>query len=114
MDTRLPEEAKPGALASTHKSITARRFQGTDNPRHLRALHELLRGPVPRKTLDRRVGCANGPALIDDLRARGLEIPCPRVKAIDRDGKTCWPGVYHLTARDRRMVCAWLAGRVRA
>ena len=49
-----------------------REFTGTDNPRHLRALTALLRRPVSREQLDSIAGCSNGPALISDLRDRGL------------------------------------------
>lgn len=115
MKNRPPKKAKPVAVAGTGKSTTvARRFQGTDNPRHLRALQELLRRPMPREALDRRAGCANAPELVAELRRRGLEVPCDRVEFIDRDGRPCRPGVYRLTARDRRMVCTWLNGRARA
>jgi hypothetical protein len=84
------------------------KFLGTDNPRHLRVLQALRVRPAPRKAIDSVAGCANGPALIADLRELGLEIPCTRTKAIDRDLFTCYPGVYSFTARDKRWVAQWL------
>lgn len=90
------------------------RFAGTDNPRYLRALAALLRRPMPREALDHEAGCANGPALIAELRDLGLtqeNLPCERIRFIDRDGKVCRPGVYSLTAKGRRMIYAWLTQR---
>jgi hypothetical protein len=109
MKTRPPKKAKPGAVAGNPNYITRTRFTGTGNPRHVRALQELLRGPVPRETLDKRAGCANGPELVAELRRRGLDILCVRVSFVDRDGKLCRPGVYHFTRRDRREVYHWFA-----
>ena len=84
-------------------------FVGTDNPRHLRAIHALLRRPMPREQLDREAGASNGPALVAELRARGLELPCDRVPCIDRDGKEVKRGVYHFTQRDRICIARWQA-----
>ena len=86
-------------------------FTGTDNPRHLRAIAALLRRPMPRESLDKEVGCSNGPELVAELRRRGLETPCKRIKFIDRDGQLCRPGVYHFTDSDRRKVNRWMASR---
>lgn len=93
------------------KHTTPSGFQGTNNPRHLRAIQELLRRPLPRESLDKRAGCANGPELVAELRRRGLAVPCEHIKFIDRDGKPCRPGVYHLSASDRRKLLKWLASR---
>ena len=82
-------------------------FLGTDNPRHLRVIQAVTVRPVPRKELDRVAGCSNGPALVADLRDLGLELPCTRTKKVDRDLFACWPGVYHLTERDRRKLTEW-------
>lgn len=90
-------------------SIKSARFVGTDGPRQLRAINILLRHPLPRESLDGAVGCSNGPDLIAGLRRQGLEIPCERINFVDRDGKSCHPGVYHLTTTDRRRIYAWLA-----
>lgn len=88
------------------------RYDGTDNPRELRALFMLLRRPsVRREDLDREAGCSNGPDLIARLRSYGLgkdHLPCTRVTVIDRDGCCCRIGVYHLTPQGRRAVLLWL------
>ena len=89
----------------------APKFTGTDNPRHLRAIAALLRRPMPRESLDKEAGCSNGPELVAELRRRGLEVPCERIHFVDRDGFTCRPGVYLLTAADRRKVHQWQARR---
>ena len=92
----------------------AKGFQGTDNPRHFRALQALLSRPIPREALDKIVGCSNGPELVAELRRRGLEIPCERIRFIDRDGKVCRPGVYSLLSTDRTFIYRWIAKRGRA
>lgn len=88
-----------------------RQFNGTDNPRHLRAINVLLRRPVPREQLDSATGASNGPDLVAELRRRGLDVPCERINFIDCDGHLCRPGVYSLTMTDRRKIYAWLAKR---
>lgn len=92
-------------------SSTARKFTGTDNPRHLRVIAALLRRSMRREHVDAEAGCSNGPDLIAELRRRGLEIPCTRIEAFDRDGQACRPGVYSLTQADRRKVNRWLNTR---
>lgn len=87
-----------------------RRFY-TDNPRHCRALALLLQRPARREEVDRAAGASNGPELVAELRRRGLDVPCERVPALDRDGRACRPGVYRLTASDRRKVSEWLRRR---
>ena len=37
----------------------------------------------------------------------GLDMPCTRTRKLDRDLFPTWPGVYHLTERDRRKLNAW-------
>lgn len=106
---KTPDTAKAASSAPSK-----REFTGTDNPRHLRALAALLRSPVPRGQLDSIAGCANGPDLIAELRRLGLggdNLPCERIKCMDRDGNVCRPGVYRLTEKGRRMVYAWMAKR---
>ena len=90
-----------------------RQFTGTDNPRHLRAIHAMLRRPVSRHELCSVAGAANVPELVAELRRRGLTVPCERISFIDRDGFKCRPGVYSLTADDRRAIYAWLAKRAK-
>jgi hypothetical protein len=91
-----------------------RKFRGTDNPRHLRAIHALMTRPMPREHLDRAAGCSNGPELVAELRRRGLDVPCERVECYDRDGQTIKRGVYHLTGGDRRLIATWQRGRAAA
>lgn len=103
----------PAATEITTSAPNSAKFTGTENPRHLRAITALLRRPLSRENLDSVAGCSNGPALVDDLRDKGLEIPCERITFIDRDGKPCRPGVYHFTEADRRKVYQWQARRQR-
>lgn len=105
MKTPEPPKGNPSAPNSA-------KFTGTDNPRHLRTLAVLLRHPVPREQLDSVAGASNSPELVAELRRRGLEVPCERIRFVDRDGCTCRPGVYSLTIADRRKVHAWMAHRI--
>ena len=57
-------------------------------PRELRAINALMQHPMPREKLDREAGCSNSPELVSNLRRKGLEIPCERVK--DRDRIRMW------------------------
>lgn len=93
--------------------MSAPKFLGTENARHLRALAVLLKRPVSRENLDSIAGCSNGPELVAELRRRGLEgeLLCERIAFIDRDGRPCRPGVYSLTAKGRRLVLNWLKTR---
>ncbi len=96
----------------TESSIQRKRkFSGTDNPRHLRAIAILLHRPIPREQLDSVAGASNSPELVAELRRRGLDVPCERICFVDGDGCTCRPGVYSLTAADRHRIYAWLAKR---
>jgi len=90
---------------------TVTKFTGTDNPRHLRVIAAALRRSLPREQVDREAGCSNGPELVAELRRRGLEFPCVRIEALDRDGRPCKPGVYNLTGKDRNKINRWLASR---
>ena len=89
------------------------KFQGTDNPRHLRVITVLLRRPLHRQELDSVAGCSNGPDLVMALRDLGLDkdkhLTCTRIKFIDRDGRPCNPGVYALTHDGKRLIWAWHA-----
>ena len=97
-----PQKAESSALDT-------RKFSGSDNPRQLRAIAVLMRRPMPRASLDDVVGASNSPELVAELRRRGLDVPCERIAFIDRDGKTCRPGVYSFTPKDRRLIWAWQA-----
>ena len=101
----------PDTTKAVSSALNKRNFTGTDNPRQLRALAVLLRRPLSREALDHIAGCSNGPDLVAELRRRGLDLPCERIRFIDRDGFACRPGVYSLTIADRRKVQAWLAKR---
>jgi hypothetical protein len=107
-------ETETGALGSAPNSKTTASFLGTANPRHLRAIHALLRRPMPREHLDRAAGASNGPALVAELRSRGLELPCQKVPCLDRDGREVQRGVYRFTQRDRIRIARWLAHRDRS
>lgn len=89
------------------RNFTASRFVGTSNPRHLRVLAELERGPLPRRLVDRVAGAANGPALVRQLRRLGLDVPCFLIPTFDRDARACRPGVYALSRADRVKLAAW-------
>lgn len=102
----LNEHSSIQSYASSRTS-----FQGTSNLRHLRAISALMHRPVTREELDSITGAANGPDLVAQLRRRGLQAPCKRIVFIDRDGKTCRPGVYFLTLRDRALISTWLKSR---
>jgi hypothetical protein len=81
----------------------------TSDPRQRRVIAALLQGPKFREQLDRIAGAANAPDLVARLRRRGLSIPCEQIRATDRDGRKCWPGVYSLTAEDREKIARWPA-----
>jgi hypothetical protein len=102
MKTPDPTKAESSALNRLY-------FTGTDNPRHLRAITVFLRRPISRQELDSVAGASNSPELVAELRRRGLEVPCERIRFIDRDGYPCRPGVYSFTAADRRKFYAWQA-----
>ena len=105
-----PIQTTNESAGETANSITGR-FYGTDNPRHLRAIHALLTRPQRRTHLDDIAGCTNTPELIAELRRRGLDVPCARVSDLDRDGKPIRRGVYHLLNSDRRKLNAWIHQR---
>ena len=106
MRNARPSNAKTSAREQGDSKSPAT-FVGTDNPRHLRVIHAVWVRPIPREQLDSVAGCSNGPDLVADLRRRGLQMPCTRTKKLDRDLFDCWPGVYHLTQRDRRKLADW-------
>lgn len=105
-----PIQTANESAGDTANSNTSK-FTGTDNPRHLRAIHALLTRPQRREHLDAVAGCSNGPELVAELRRRGLDVPCDRVPDYDRDGKPIRRGVYHLLNSDRRKLNAWIHQR---
>ena len=106
MKNARPPEGKTSAREQGDSKAVAS-FLGTDNPRHLRVLQAVSVRPMPREQVDTVAGCANGPDLMAELRRLGLELPCTRTKKKDRDLFDCWPGVYHLTQRDRYRLAVW-------
>ena len=110
MKTPGISEEKPNA-PTQGDSNSPRAFLGTENPRWLRALAALRVRPVPRETIDREAGCANGPELVANLRRLGLEVPCERRRILDRDLFPAFPGVYMLSSADRRKLNTWLRRR---
>ena len=109
-DKKKARQDKP--TGATENKIK-RDFIPSDNPRHLRVIHELMVRSRPREEIDRIAGCSNGPDLIARLRGSGLEIPCVRVPCLDRDGLEVRRGVYYLTASDRRKVARRIRTRGR-
>ena len=101
----------PDTTKAVPSAPNKRNFTGTDNPRHLRAIHALWVSPQPREAIDSRAGCSNGPELIAELRRRGLEVPCDKTPCIDRDGFEVKRGIYYLTAKDKRLIRQWKARR---
>lgn len=87
------------------------RFQGTSNPRYLRAIRALLRAPVMREQLDDITECSNSPDVVHELRALGLNLPCRRMVVVDRDGHERRPGQYSLDAEDRAKLQQWMRER---
>lgn len=82
------------------------------SPRHRRIVHALQTRSRTREQIDRIAGASNGPDEILRLRARlGIEIPCVRIPAFDRDGHDVQIGVYSLTTSDRRKISARLSKR---
>jgi hypothetical protein len=81
-------------------------------PRERRVLKALINGPLMREYLDYIAGCSNGPELVAGLRRKGLKVPCERVERFDRDGRSCYPGVYRLIPEDRTLVLSLLGGDV--
>jgi hypothetical protein len=77
-------------------------------PRQTRAAKALLARPLKREELDRVAGCSNSPDLIAGLRRKGLDIPCERIKVVDRDGHDCEAGQYSFTDADKQKAKAWL------
>jgi hypothetical protein len=82
------------------------------SPRHRRIVHALDVRSRTREQIDRIAGASNGPDEVMRLREKlGIEIPCQRIPAFDRDGHDVQVGVYSLTAADRRKINAWLSKR---
>jgi len=83
-------------------------------PRQRRVLAAMVDSPgIMRETLDAIAGASNGPELVRGLRAMGLAIKCDRVARVDRDGRTCRPGIYYFAdGRSRLFARRLLEGEV--
>lgn len=97
--------SKPAQKGTT---MTLSHFTGTDNPREKRLLANLLCRSLSREEADKVTGASNSPDWVMKLRRKGLEIPCKRTASKDRDGRSCRPGTYSLTSRDRRQIKEWI------
>ncbi|MDD3761125.1 hypothetical protein [Acidithiobacillus caldus] len=86
------------------------KFDGPRNPREARALRVLLKTYLTREALDEVAGASNGPEIVNQLRSRGLELPCYRLGTMDRDGVWVYRGLYALSYGDRRQVARALSG----
>ncbi len=83
----------------------------TDNPREIRIICALASAPCTREVLGRIAGASNVPDAIASLRRSGLEIPCERNPATDRDGEIVYRGRYCFTDSDRERT-AHIWGRL--
>lgn len=106
-----PNKTVSEGASGDANSNSKKMFEGTDNPRHLRALQALMTRPQRREHLDAVAGCSNSPELVAELRRRGLDLPCERVPDLDRDRRPIKRGVYYLLSSDRRKLNRWLSGR---
>lgn len=80
-------------------------------PRLSRLLTALLKRPLMREQADRIAGVSNSPDLIMNARRQyDLDIPCERIRGLDRDRNVVRPGRYSLTAKDRAKVRQLLRG----
>jgi hypothetical protein len=61
----------------------------------------LLAGPKYREEVDRIAEVSNGPDVIFELRAGGVDIDCERIAVVNRHGRTVRPGRYALTTGGR-------------
>lgn len=78
-------------------------------PRQLRVAHALLVAGESwtwREDIDRIAGASNGPAVIQALRRKGIEIDIWTAERTDRDGKSCKPGQYRLTLKGIDVLAA--------
>lgn len=93
-------------------SASSRALRATPlTPRHRRALHALLAGPVTREQIDAIVGASNGPDEVLKLRRKYLMvIPCERQRGFDRDQHRVEFGVYRLAATDRPIAAELVRG----
>ncbi|WP_143512598.1 hypothetical protein [Vreelandella utahensis] len=102
------DQGMQGANDTNNDSVTRRQLQKLQ-PRHIRLLAALIQRPLWREEADRIAGASNSPHYIQELRSLGLQIHCERVESLDRDGRPCRPGRYHLLPSSRRQARALLS-----
>lgn len=77
-------------------------------PRQFRVCQALMeRLKLWREEVDCIAGASNGPEIMRQLKAKGLEWKCERVPKIDRDGKPCEPGLYSIDDAGRATLMRW-------
>lgn len=91
-----------------HKQRTPGKFDGAKGPREFRFLQTIIHRHMTREEVDAVAGASNGPEIVNQLRSRGLELPCFRLGTMDRDGAWVYRGLYALTPKDRRQVAQCL------
>jgi hypothetical protein len=64
-------------------------------------------GKLWREEVDRIAGASNGPEVMHQLKRKGLEWECDRIKGVDRDGNACEPGLYSIVGGGRETLHAW-------
>jgi hypothetical protein len=107
---KKPEQADMLADISSLSQFPRRKqrqpgkFDGARNPREFRFLQTVLHRHLTREELDAVAGASNGPEIVNQLRGRGLEIPCYRLGTMDRDGIWVYRGLYALSHKDRGQV----------
>ena len=112
MKPRKPAQEQPDLLADvaklsrfpTRKRRQPGKFDGAHNPREFRFLQTVLHRHMTREEVDAVSGASNGPEIVNQLRSRGLEIPCYRLGTLDRDGLWTYRGLYALSHRDKGQV----------
>lgn len=87
------------------------KFDGAHNPREFRFLQTVMHRHITREELDAVSGASNGPEIVNQLRGRGLEIPCYRLGTMDRDGSWVYRGLYALSHKDRSQIARALNGK---
>lgn len=60
-----------------------------------------------REDIDRIAGASNGPAVIQALRRKGIEIDTQTAERIDRDGKPCKSGQYRLSPKAADLLATY-------
>lgn len=113
-DTQTPDMLADIAKLSQfprRKQRQPGKFDEARNPREFRFLQTVLHRHMTREELDAVSGASNGPEIVNQLRGRGLEIPCYRLGTMDRDGAWVYRGLYALSHKDRGQVARALHGK---